>query len=135
MIAKLIIMDGQSNNGGVSFISNLPGYLDFVNTDVKIWMDSAFSSLSPGVNNWGEFLDSTSTRPTNRWGGEMELAYQIRQNAQKAFIVKVGHGARGLYLDGAVDDFNINSVGEYHDNMISQVNIVINNAVGNQKGR
>lgn len=121
----LIIMDGQSNNGGQGNINDLPSYLtSHISNFSRIYYNSQDQVLTVGANNNGQMLD-TNGDPwyTGYHGSELELAYRLNKAYPNRFIyfVKTGQGGRPLGQDAGIEDFYPTSSSQLHQIMLDNV--------------
>lgn len=114
-----IIIDGQSNAKGRALISSLPSYLTGSLTGIFIWYNGEWQTLEAGVNNMG-----SSTIPNlTTHGIEMEFAYRVKQQTRRdIYILKRGIGSSRLPETLGEDDHSVNSVNEYHQDIIDLYN-------------
>lgn len=137
--AWVIYMDGQSNNMGrgpvADLVARLQGPVDSTMTgggNVYIWTPSdgtplgvgEWQVLEAGVNQKGFALNSNGTLDNSDHGAELELGYLIaKKYGVDVYIIKTGRGGRPLYADGSIEDFNVNTAGELHDDFKSKVTV------------
>jgi hypothetical protein len=129
----LIIGDGQSNMSGVNDISSNRTLLDF-----KYWMSPytyIWDSLS---SNWqymivrdnltGDYgLGSQPNRLINMTPF-VSLAHNVDSLATREFrFLMYAYGGSQLYQESGVQDWNVNSVDEYYNNYVSEINSAANN--------
>lgn len=123
----LLIMDGQSNNGGHGEKTDLPAYLQGeISPNAKIWYNDSIVVLNEANNNNnGQILQSTSGEPwlDSRHGSELQLAYNLIQQYpnRDIFFVKTGRGGRPLAVTNNFEDFNSTSTGELHQYLLDNV--------------
>ena len=126
----LIIMDGQSNNGGHGLVTELPDYLkSFHSNRVKIWNGKEVATLKPGSNNNGQMLLSVGGSWKKDWfGSELELSYRLQEHftTSEIYFVKTGQGGKALGMDAKHPDFSVESVNELHSYLIANVKAFLN---------
>jgi len=125
--SRVIIIDGQSNAEGVSYVDDLIELYNYTNTDVKIWADGEWQSLTPGVNLWGYATNSANPPviSTDRFGVEVSMAHLLKASKNNYYIIKVGRGSTGLAYDETEVDFSENSTNEKHDDLVSTSNAAL----------